>query len=247
MQAHVIQGQRDRRTLVARTREDLARRIREGQFSPGERLPSEAELARFYDISRLTLREALKGLQHERLLTIVHGRGIFVARGSITRPLTRLQSVTELVADLGYTMTTRVLDVRREPAHDRAAAALGVDEGTPLLCLERLRVVDNQPAIYSLDIFLASLADPDRPLAAWEGSLFTYLEERTGLHVTHSTTTLRAVLLDAATRARIGARAGLPWLLMEQTNYAGDSHPLVYSLDYHHGNLFSFDVLRNRY
>lgn len=247
MQTHELKGQRGPRTLVGRTREDLARRIREGEFAPGQRLPSEAELARYYDVSRLTLREAIRGLQQERLLTIVHGRGIFIARSSISRPITRLQSVTEMAADLGYTLTTRVLDARVEPAAGRAALVLGVDEGVELLRLERVRLVDARPAIYSLDIFLARLAEDDRPPEAWQESLFLYLETRTGRHVTHATATLRAVLLDAAICARIDAPDGQPWLLLEQTNYVDIGEPLVYSLDYHDGDLFSFDVLRNRY
>src|SRR5205085_6707931 len=202
----MVTAQRDRRTLVARTREDLARRIHEGEFSPGQQLPSEPDLARAYNVSRVTMREALKGLQQEHLLYAVHGRGTFVASVPITRPLTRLQSVTELAADVGYTLTTRVLEARRADATGAAAAALGVTEGTPLLRLERLRLVDDHPAIYSIDIFPARLVQDERPTEAWQSSLFAYIEQHAGLRITHSTTTLRAALLDAATCARIGAK-----------------------------------------
>jgi GntR family transcriptional regulator len=245
-EAEMMQAQRDRRTLVTRTREDLAQRIRRGEFRAGDQLPSEPELARAYSVSRVTLREALKGLQQEHLLYAVHGRGTFVAPASITRPMTRLQSVTELAADLGYAMTTRVLDVRSEDAIERDAAALNVPVGTPLTRLERLRLVDDRPAIYSMDLFPTSLVQ-DAPDTAWQDSLFAYIEGHAGLHVTHATATLRAVLLDAATARRIGAKRAAPWLLLEQTNFADGSRPLVYSLDYHHGELFSFDVLRRRY
>src|SRR5947209_6249532 len=149
----LILAQRDRRTLAAQVHEDLARRIHKGELSPGQQLPSEPELARMYNVSRMTVREALKGLQREHLLYVVPGSGTFVAHVPITRPVTRLQSVTELAADLGYAMTTRVLTVRKVGASGAAATALGVEEGTPLLFLERLREVDDQPAIYSLDFF----------------------------------------------------------------------------------------------
>jgi DNA-binding GntR family transcriptional regulator len=242
----MMQAQRDRRTLVARTREDLARRIRSGEFRAGEQLPSEPELARTYSVSRVTMREALKGLQQEHLLYAIHGRGTFVAPAPITRPITRLQSVTELVDDLGYTMTTRVLEARDEPASGHNAAALGVDEGTPLVRLERLRLVDDRPAIYSLDIFPASLVQ-GVPAELWQDSLFAYIEGHARLHIGHSTATIRAILLDNATSTRIGAKRGLPWLLLEQTNFTDSNRPLVYSLDYHHSEMFSFEVLRRRY
>ena len=54
-------------------------------------------------------------------------------------------------------------------------------------------------------------------------------------------------MLDAVTCARLGTTPDLPWQLIEQTSYAGDNRPLVYSLDYHRGDLFSFDMIRRRY
>ncbi len=243
----MMQPRRDRRTLVTRTREHLVRRIRGGEFKPGQRLPSESDLAQAYDVSRVTMREALKGLQQEHLIYSVHGTGSFVADTAITRQVTHLQSVTELVADLGYTMETQVLDVRREGAVGVAATALSVAAGAPLLCLERLRLVDGRPAIYSLDYFPDSLADLNRAAGEWEESLFAYIETRNSLSITHSTATIRAALLAAQICARIGAKRIQPWLLMEQTNFTADNRPVVYSLDYHHGEMFSFDVLRRRY
>lgn len=242
----MMQAQRDRRTLVTRTREDLAQRIRSGEYRAGDQLPSEPDLARAYNVSRVTMREALKGLQQEHLLYAVHGRGTFVAPAPITRPITRLQSVTELAVELGYAMTTRVLAVHNEEAAEPDAAALGVMVGTPLTRLERLRLVDDHPAIYSMDLFPSALVQ-DAPDTAWQDSLFAYIEGHAGLHVTHAASRLRAVLLDARTAGRIGAKRTVPWLLLEQTNFADGARPLVYSLDYHHGEMFSFDVLRRRY
>lgn len=237
---------RDRRTLVARTREDLVRRIRQGEFRPGQQLPSEPDLARAYDVSRVTVREALKGLQQEHLVYVIHGRGTFVADTPITRPVTRLQSVTELMADLGYTMTTSVLGVHTSAEPSAASEALGVAAGTPLVHLERLRRVDGRPAIYSIDVFPAGLVEENLPEDTWQGSLFALIEGRTGIRITYSTATLRAVLLDSAVQERIGAAPHTPWLLMEQVNYTAENRPIVYSHDYHHGEMFSFDVVRRR-
>ncbi len=240
-------AQRDRRSLVERTREDLVGRIRTGEFKPGQQLPSEPDLARAYSISRMTMREAIKGMQQEHLIETVRGRGTFVTHVPITRPVTRLQSGTELATDLGYALTTRVLEVRVEEAAGAIAGTLDVTDGTALLRLERLRLVDGQPALYSIDIFAASIAEPDRPLHAWESSLFAYIQQRTGLPITHTAATLRAEVLDAETTARIDALPGLAWFVMEQTNYTADNRPIMYSLDYHRGDLFSFETIRRCY
>ena len=238
--------QRDRRPLAERAREDIARRIYAGEFQPGQRLPSEPDLARSYNVSRMTIREAIKGLQREHLLYSRRGRGTFVVHTPITHPISRLQTGTELAAELGYALTTRVLGAHVEEAPDVVAHALDVPVGTPLLCLERLRCIDDQPALYSIDRFDARWAEEDRPLGAWQGSLFSYLQQRTGRAITHTTATLRAVTLTAETSRHIGTDPHIAWFLMEQVNYDDDNHPLMYSLDYHHGDLFTFEVIRRR-
>jgi GntR family transcriptional regulator len=143
-------------------------------------------------------------------------------------------------------MTTSVLSVQTNGASSPAAEALGVAAGTPLVHLERLRLVDGRPAIYSIDVFPAGLVEENLPASTWQGSLFALIEGRAGIRITHTTATLRAVLLDATVQERIGAAPQVPWLLMEQINYTAENRPIVYSHDYHHGEMFSFDVVRHR-
>ncbi|HWE60185.1 MAG TPA: UTRA domain-containing protein, partial [Chloroflexota bacterium] len=83
-------------------------------------------------------------------------------------------------------------------------------------------------------------------IEAWEGSLFSYIYERSGRWITHSSATLRAATLDAKTSKRINADPSIAWLVMEQVNYDAENRALVYSIDYHKGDLFSFEVLRRR-
>lgn len=242
----MVLEQRDRRPLAERAREDLARRIYSGDFRPGQQLPSEPDLARAYKVSRMTIREAIKGLQREHLVYSRRGHGTFVTYTPITRPITRLQSGTELATELGYAFTTRVLGAHVEEAQSTLARALEVPLGTPLLRLERLRYVDDLPALYSIDQFDARWVEEDRPIEAWQESLFLHLQQRTGRAITHTTATLRAVTLDADTSRRLDAAPHIAWFLMEQVNYDADSRPLMYSLDYHNGDLFTFEVIRRR-
>ena len=58
--------------------EDLKERIRTCEFGPGEKLPSEQVLLKEYDVSRLTLREALARLAALGIIEVKHGKGAFV-------------------------------------------------------------------------------------------------------------------------------------------------------------------------
>jgi GntR family transcriptional regulator, transcriptional repressor for pyruvate dehydrogenase complex len=54
--------------------------ITSGELGPGDRLPTERELALRLDISRSTIREAIRGLNMLRVLDVRHGDGIFITR-----------------------------------------------------------------------------------------------------------------------------------------------------------------------
>jgi GntR family transcriptional regulator len=239
----MLQGTQDRRPLTERVREDLAHRIRSGEFKQGQQLPTEAELARVYDVSRMTLREAIKGLQRDHLLFIRRGQGTFVTHMPILHPITLLQTGSELATELGFALTTQVLSLEVEPAEEITANALNIPIGTPVARLERLRKLGEIPALYSIDRFEARWIEG---LETWQGSLFSYIRERTGQAITHSSATLRAVTLDPETSKHIDADPGIAWFVMEQVNYDAENRALVYSIDYHKGDLFSFEVIRRR-
>ncbi|WP_054952635.1 FadR/GntR family transcriptional regulator [Flaviflexus massiliensis] len=63
---------------VTATVDDILSRIHSGEFGTGHSLPPEAELAALLDVSRPTMREAVRSLSTRGVLTVVHGRGTFV-------------------------------------------------------------------------------------------------------------------------------------------------------------------------
>src|SRR5579859_3984804 len=58
--------------------EEIRGHIRDGDWAPGDRLPSEAELTKTYGISRASLREATRALVHAGLLVVRQGDGTYV-------------------------------------------------------------------------------------------------------------------------------------------------------------------------
>lgn len=118
---------RDRRPLAVQVHNEMAATIRGGQMRPGDQFPTEAELVARYQVARTTIREALKLLEQDGLLHVQHGVGRFVAP-FVERPITRLESVTEMMQSLGYQVTNRVLAVEQIPADKESARALSLAE-----------------------------------------------------------------------------------------------------------------------
>jgi GntR family transcriptional regulator len=131
--------------------DDLRRAIRAGELAPGDRLPSETELATRYRRSVPTVRDALRVLNEEGLIDRRHGRGTFVRRprtpavransrhqwekDRARRPLTERAGTGATEHDTGLDVSDLVFhaEYREIPAPADLAQAFGVEEGTVLL------------------------------------------------------------------------------------------------------------------
>ena len=134
---------------VAETlRESLAR----GEWRPGDLMPSEQELQRRFEVSRVTIRQAMNLLVNEGLIFRQRGRGTFVAHPTIEQGLARIVSFTEDMARRGFTPGTEMLESELIPASPEIAARLDVMPGEELARIRRLRIADDEPM--SIEEFL---------------------------------------------------------------------------------------------
>lgn len=85
---HEIEANRELETAISKEKQKklkyvkiydaLYLKIMNGEFQPGSQLPSEPELARMMDVSRMTLRQALSLLKEDGLITNIRGKGTFI-------------------------------------------------------------------------------------------------------------------------------------------------------------------------
>ena len=237
---------RDRRSLPLQVRDEIRDLIERADLRPGAQVPTEAELASRFDVARTTVREALKLLEQDGVIGVRHGRGRFVqAIPGVQAPITRLESVTEMMARLGYDVTNRVLSVAEDVASRDEAAALGLGPDERVVRLERLRLQGDEPLIYSIDVFPRSIIDGPLASIDWSGSLQELLRAR-GISFVSATAQVHAVTLSRSLARRVGVAASVPWLVADMTSYTETGQPVIYSHDYHRGDRFTFHVLRRR-
>lgn len=211
-----------RRPKYLDIRDDLLDRIHRGEFASGQPLPSQAALSQEYQVTLMTLRQALRCLEDENVLVQQPGRGTFVSPSPRAAPTLDLRDLISLAAELeeqGIAVTTQLLDTRTGTLPRAVRTALGVPSGSTGLRLERLRTVHGAPAVHQVswipDPYAASLAEEDFR----EGTLYTVLAARCGLVVGSATESVRARPLPAALAPTTGVPAGRPVLETERVTY----------------------------
>jgi len=131
-----------REPLYAQVADQLEADLRAGRYGAGDRLPSERELGEQYDVSRVTVRQALGRLVERGMVESSAGRGWFVGPQPLAEPPGTLASFTEMAQAAGLQVASVVLEQQvREMTYDEAELLRQVP-GTPLLSLRRLRRVD---------------------------------------------------------------------------------------------------------
>ncbi|WP_033338780.1 GntR family transcriptional regulator [Catenuloplanes japonicus] len=132
----------------------LLGRIQDGELQPGERLPGESELHREFSLSRPTVRQALDMLETNGYALKVARRGYFVAEPTAPQGWLIEGLGGFLESGLGHgdpRLTTRVVHSGEQKLPDEVAAALRVPRNSAGFVLERVRSIDGEPVLYSMN------------------------------------------------------------------------------------------------
>ena len=231
-----------RRGLRFRLAEELRSRILAGEWSPGERLPSEPELARMRLVSRSSVRAAITVLEEEGYVSRRHGSGTYVThRPALAHDLGRNFGVSSLIAGTGMSPGTVEETVAALPAPPWVAEALGVDVAEPVSTLRRVRTADGRRVVDSTDwCRVEHLGPSEMPT---EGSVYAALAER-GLAVAHGVAQLTPGNADGEVARRLDVPRGTLLLTIDQVDSTADGVIVLVSREHHVADAFTFSVLR---
>jgi GntR family transcriptional regulator len=242
-----IAGRSGSRSVAVRVSDEVRRRIDEGVTRPGQQLPPELLLSSELGVSRGSVREAFKLLEQEGLIEVRHGLGRFVSGNAaikVERPVTRFESVTEMLIGRGYLPRNTVLSVEEGRPTEAEAGELQLRDGARVVRLRRARSHGEQILILSDNTFSSELlAGAPLAAAAFTGSLTDWMEEH-GHRPTWSTARIECRYLPDDLRAVAGTAAGAPWLLITETCRDREGRPVLVAREYYRGDIFSFEVAR---
>lgn len=222
----------------------LRHRIHSGQYGPGTQIPSEHDLSRELEVSRVTLREALRELVRENLLVKVQGKGTFVAANPPKRltPVWYTGFLEELQARVRKLKVTEV-EVTDAPATPELRDTLELDASTQRVTLiKRLRHVDNEPFSYTLN-YLPTEIGARVPLAdLYTQPLLKILQEDLRIPIVKARETIEAAPADPDTARRLGIPALHPVLHMTRVMYTTHERPFELVDIYYRADKYHYSV-----
>lgn len=211
------------RPLWAQLQDDLQRRIRAHEFDAT--FPGELALTEEYAVSRHTVRQALGQLRADGVVVAERGRPPRLARGgsppAIDQPVDEVYSLFTSVEESGRTQTSRVRRLDRL-ADGVVATRLGLEESTPLLLLERLRLVDDEPLAWDRVWLPWEVAGALVGVDLTRTGLYAELAARAGVHVDGGRERIHADVADAAVARLLGIEVGAPVFEIDRLGSSGD-------------------------
>lgn len=212
-------------------RDDLRLRIGGGEWGPGERLPSELDLATNYGVARMTVRQAIGALAAEGVIIRRQGLGTFVSEELLPRSIGEgALSYSEDMRSRGREIQTRVIRTGvEEPPHE-ARDALNLTVGTSAVTIHRLRLMDSLPVVLQrswLPYALFAGLDND-PLDG--GSLYAVLESRYGISISRTRQVFTAATASKSDATWLEVKTGAPVLRVDRITFDGSNRPIEYGM-----------------
>lgn len=218
-------------------------KIKAKEFEPGQLMPSEQEICEKLDISRTVVRQAMADLERKGLITKQSGKRSTVSypkyEGSLMQ---NLRGYYEDAVSKGQKPTTRVLKLGVVPAEGEVAEALKLNEGEPVIMLNRLRFLDGDPEV----LVVTYLPESKCPGLVREDltnqSLYELLARKYGLVIAQGYRSVEAIALERADAKLFGVQPGRPALLLKSVGLLEDGTPLEYYVAKHRGDRSRFQI-----
>ncbi len=220
------------------------------RYPIGESIPSEREIAREHQVTRVTVQKAMASLEQEGFIERIHGKGMFVLKNTDTNIYLLNNETSDSI--LGFSrefqgkvnVTSQLLDFRTLTADASLARNLEIAVGAPVWFIRRIRLLDNIPVLIEDSNIPQSVVDTIPEEVLRHGSLYSYIEEYTGRKIKDADSIIEAALFDCDMAELLTIAAGLPMLKITEVTRLENKTAFNYSISYNRADIFRVKNLR---
>jgi GntR family transcriptional regulator len=212
----------------------------------GERLPSEPQLAEELDVSRATLREAMRTFETRGMLRRKQGVGTFVIHPTrvFESGLENLVSLESLAEKIGLSVHPGDVHIENIPADEEIAENLKVDPGREIMRVSRVILAEERPVAYLVDNLPPGMLSQEEITGHFTGSVLDLLIEKNDPPLASSCCHINAVSASKEIARALNIQRRDPILCFRSTLYTEKGNIIDYSYSYFLPGYFRFHIVR---
>jgi GntR family transcriptional regulator len=226
--------------LYIQIKNTLRTGILDGAYPPHSRMPSESELQAMFEVSRITIRQALGDLQKEGLIFRVHGKGSFVSQPKAFQNVTSLQGFAEAMSGSGHEIINRVVQFRFVPAPAEVAGKLGLEEQAVVAEIHRVRLLNREPVSYEITFLPEAIGRRLQRADLATRDIFLILENDCGMALGAADLSIDATSADSVTARALEIRKDAPLLRIERLTHDSRGKPVDFEYLYFRSGTFQY-------
>ncbi|WP_282925641.1 GntR family transcriptional regulator [Helcococcus kunzii] len=194
-----------------------------------DRLPTERKLSEIFNVSRVTIRQSMELLQKENYINRQQGKGTFLNRDKIVRPIAETKSFSNMVLESGRMPGAKLISASIELADKLDQVSFNITDQDYVLIMKRLRYADGEPCAYEVSHFNSNLFDL-KNFDFNNKSIYKYLEEERGIVTETLEKTIEIIYSDEEISKVFNIRLNTPVILVKAIvcNQDGEIIHLVY-------------------
>ncbi|MCL2581164.1 MAG: GntR family transcriptional regulator [Streptosporangiales bacterium] len=227
--------------LYRKVAEDIKAAIADGEYPPNTRLPSEAELAQRYGVSRGTVRQAFAALRADGMIASRRGARRVVIGGTRVQSFGELLSFSRWARAIGEEPAGRVVSLEHRPATPAEAERLALEPGTPVHHLVRVRMLSGRPVMVERAAYPGPVGDLVAGLDLEADSITARLEEL-GVVFADAEHVIDAVPASEEDARLLGVSPGTALLRERRLTTDPEAVPVEWSDDRYLGTETAFSV-----
>jgi GntR family transcriptional regulator len=223
----------------------LRNKITSGDYSPDVPLPSEDALAEEYEVSRITVRQALSSLEKDGLVIRQRGKGTFVSEKAGALELPRFTGSIEDLILMGKRTKTKVIESSWIDPPDTIRQRLKVKEGK-VLRIEKIRYIEGDPFSHVFNYLPPELGNKLSMDLVASKPMLMILEDELGVRANEAEQSVEATIADAEDASLLDIRVGDPLLKAERTVYDLKGNPVEYVSVVYRADKYTFTMKLKR-
>ena len=220
------------------------------EFGPGNKIPSENELADRFNVSRLTVRQAISQLIQEGFLNSRRGEGTFVTSNEDLINSFSLET-TGFMDELFSTQLSKVTTkwatlskmVAPKPVKEKLQLEIGDEE---VVQIKRVRLLRGRPFTYTINYLPVEIGARVNEKDLYRRRLLEILERDLKVEFTEAVQTIEASFADQEVAEKLEVASGSPILFVEKIMYSKQHKPIELFQSSYRGDLFKFIVRFNK-